>query len=1827
MKSIPFSIMLLGVAGALPVSAVPIVYEPFNYPVGVLTGKNGGLGFSGGWVATRGTNMQGAVWDETTNAAFGTETPALIWNGLLSNGFPAFPLTGARYAGATNSGSSDMNISRTLATSAGAMAGADGVLWLSAVYHVANTGTGAGINIGLGNGYVYDRGRAYSTAVNGSASTTVSFIGVNGYTGSAWNTRVNPIVTAGSWTAGNYARTNGPTALITTADMIVMLKYTFGTSDTVEAAYFTENETVDEAAFNTRKVAATLAAGIDENALTVLSISQGRMANAVDEIRIGKTFADVTSPTPNFEYEEWAARYPGIGLPGDDNDGDGLTNQTEQPLGTNPLLADTDGDGDSDSAEVAAGSNPLAAQSTVADTDADALPDAWEMAAFGNLSQDGAADSDDDLLANALELQLGLNPAAVDSNGDGNPDWMGIPGYLYVEQWNNMPGATLDDLFASAAFHGQPDDVYLVSQSSALANVGDNYGLRMSGRVVAPVSGNYNFYISGDGQCELLLSTDASAFNRRSVASVTVGTGVNKWTVEAGQKSAPVALVAGQEYYIEALMKESDGADHVEVAWSYPGQGIQIIPAARLKSFMAEAGDADRDGLPDAWEIQVGMNPADNGATDRFQSAYADVDGDGLRNFEEYLYGGSPFIYGGDPNALEYSLWKAIDGEYISDLVRNPLFSAAPDYTTLLWPGASVSSLGTDVAGRLRGTITPTESGIYNLYISGNDQAELWLSPGPGRFDKERIAWVHSPVNSQVWTSEPTQVSAPIHMQAGQSYYLEALVKNDASTSQVSVGWSKYPEPVTATLPWRQDDPGLSSPAAWTANGTDASVTATGGNLFSNQDAMTLRSAAISGDFMITARLTSLNATGGTVAQGDIGGAAQAGITIRESTDAGSRHVTLLKTTDDRLMVISRGLADAQMSYHVVTVPGFGNEWLRLVKTGNRLSGFTSPDGVKWSSCQGANITMDSVIVGLVASGSTATVTATYGDVAVVPAAQPVLIPRSVLKSVTKDAADVDDDNLPDSWETQMALNATTGEAQMGEHGDPDGDGVGNFYEFRHGGDPRQAQGIAGHLTHDSWSREEGQTLYDFVRSTGFLEGPDHSELIDGPEFYDYVSANGFANRIRGRLVAPVTGQYRFWIAGNDDYELWLSKDSRPCNKRKVASAKQYVGGVQSALFMRDWDRFTSQASSPVQLVAGESYFIEVLHKVSGRRGYFSVAWSYTDAATGSSIPRQVIDPASLRTHLADSDDNDDDYLPDGWESLRGLNPNDNGLIDARQGEYGDYDADLLTNHEEWLLGTNPCNADSDGDGYDDHRELEFFGSDPTVADLAPPTIVQQVNLGSYTTATGDWYLNAQGGLSSAVRRGELTYTLNVAEAGVHLLEITGRPEGTLEAVEEMPVVVSIDGDLLARAVLRSVNGAQGRIELLTPWLSAGTHALTIVNDNYKARLTLRIDSVSLLKPAGVDANSNGIPDWVDKQLQNGNGSTVCPIVSLVSPVCIEGKARTFEQLAITAGGDAVAVQQGIATGWYADIDLLAPVINEAGEAQLTVATPLDISFESGLISEQHDISWVPTDVLSAPDMVIRKGDSLRLTGLMQGISDLYKIKVTLSIDGQLIATDFKASLPRVHVFDIPGEHAITVSCRHGNNIVSGSMLVTVKDADLGPDFHVLADNTRVWELPGVDEGIHLEADPLMGFLEIEPTAAGTRRFRVIPNGPGASRVLARMEDGGPVIDHADVHAYRSYRTDATGDIKVLQTFPNGDRIVLMSVVLPDGFPPGGYITLNIFAAGVTFLDGTVIKVLTAADFINGIAYVKFNFPAEQRGSVCHDLMMYDGDGNIIGQQ
>lgn len=104
-------------------------------------------------------------------------------------------------------------------------------------------------------------------------------------------------------------------------------------------------------------------------------------------------------------------RFQGI-----DNDLDGITDDEEKEIGTNPFNSDTDSDGIKDGIETASDSNPLDAKSKPADRDGDGLSTEFENI---NGSDPDNPDTDYDGLSDSNELIFGTSPFDNDTDKDG----------------------------------------------------------------------------------------------------------------------------------------------------------------------------------------------------------------------------------------------------------------------------------------------------------------------------------------------------------------------------------------------------------------------------------------------------------------------------------------------------------------------------------------------------------------------------------------------------------------------------------------------------------------------------------------------------------------------------------------------------------------------------------------------------------------------------------------------------------------------------------------------------------------------------------------------------------------------------------------------------------------------------------------------------------------------------------------------------------------------------------------------------------------------------------------------------------------------------------------------------------------------------------------------------------------------------------------------------------------------------------------------------------------------------------------------------------------
>jgi len=161
------------------------------------------------------------------------------------------------------------------------------------------------------------------------------------------------------------------------------------------------------------------------------------------------------------------------------------------------------------------------------------------------------------------------------------------PGLLDFELWTGL--STTDNSIANTLlkdprFPDSPTSQTFTTACSTTPIFGNDtsregYGGKMSGLLVPTTTGDYRFFLYSDDSSRLYLSTDADPANKVLIAEEVGccvafmepdplnanwhdnGSGIGQTTL------TPIPLVAGKQYYIEAIWKEGTGGDYCHVAW------------------------------------------------------------------------------------------------------------------------------------------------------------------------------------------------------------------------------------------------------------------------------------------------------------------------------------------------------------------------------------------------------------------------------------------------------------------------------------------------------------------------------------------------------------------------------------------------------------------------------------------------------------------------------------------------------------------------------------------------------------------------------------------------------------------------------------------------------------------------------------------------------------------------------------------------------------------------------------------------------------------------------------------------------------------------------------------------------------------------------------------------------------------------------------------------------------------------------------------------------------------------------------------------------------
>jgi hypothetical protein len=226
------------------------------------------------------------------------------------------------------------------------------------------------------------------------------------------------------------------------------------------------------------------------------------------------------------------------------------------------------------------------------------------------------------------------------------------PGKIIREWWFDISGSNVSNLTGNERYPSSPDGSEFVSYFQGPANWAEQFGSRLRGWLFAPDTGNYTFLIEAENEGQIRLSPDEDPANAVMIANT------------AGQaESQPQSLVAGERYYIEALMKGSTMGDSIMVSWSGPGVGAMKVISANYVGatpYLAEKAFAPSPADGDSNVKQTAILSWSPGVYAASHELYFGTDKDAVKNADT----GSPEYKGTrdlgsesyDPGKLEWDI-------------------------------------------------------------------------------------------------------------------------------------------------------------------------------------------------------------------------------------------------------------------------------------------------------------------------------------------------------------------------------------------------------------------------------------------------------------------------------------------------------------------------------------------------------------------------------------------------------------------------------------------------------------------------------------------------------------------------------------------------------------------------------------------------------------------------------------------------------------------------------------------------------------------------------------------------------------------------------------------------------------------------------------------------------------------------------------------------------------------------------------------------------------------------------------------------------------------
>jgi uncharacterized membrane protein len=146
-------------------------------------------------------------------------------------------------------------------------------------------------------------------------------------------------------------------------------------------------------------------------------------------------------------------------------------------------------------------------------------------------------------------------------------------------------------------------------------NQGSEFGSLIKGYILAPATGTFTIFIASDNGSEISLSSNTDPANLALVAFESGCCQRLFGGARLDERSGDVEWEAGGIYYFEAIYKEGDGNDWLEVGWLRPDGTKEVIPSAFL---LPATKDGDEVTGPPSFDVEPDSIDTEEGGSAEF---------------------------------------------------------------------------------------------------------------------------------------------------------------------------------------------------------------------------------------------------------------------------------------------------------------------------------------------------------------------------------------------------------------------------------------------------------------------------------------------------------------------------------------------------------------------------------------------------------------------------------------------------------------------------------------------------------------------------------------------------------------------------------------------------------------------------------------------------------------------------------------------------------------------------------------------------------------------------------------------------------------------------------------------------------------------------------------------------------------------------------------------------------------------------------------------------------------------------------------------------------